>query len=192
MIGAGLLLVGPQFAAQIFTVDPYQQLVSARGVVLHPVVQIVIDDAGARSERNLAVEVGEEVEPVVMMVLGDGQVGVEHHPMYEVGELAHASAFSLCGTATGNGQSFLEAASFGVTSHQTPERERLSRTDDDAIHAGGGDGEIDGLVLLQLHVHVAQSSANQRIMFFDDDWQPVAALVMGKAFLAEEVLQVPL
>jgi hypothetical protein len=29
-------------------------------------------------------------------------------------------------------------------------------------------------------------------MFFNDKGQPVAALVMGKAFLAEEVLQVPL
>ena len=112
--------------------------------------------------------------------------------MYEVGELAHSSAFSLCGTAAGNGQSFLEAASLGVTSHQTPERERLSRTDDDAIDAGGGNRQVDGLVLLQLHVNVAQSPANQRIMFFDDDGQPVAALVMGKAFLAEEVLQVSL
>ena len=80
---------------------------------------------------------------------------MEHHPMDEVGELAHASAFALRGTAAGYGQSFLEAAPLRVASHQSPEGERLSRTDDDAVNTGGSNGEVDGLVLLQLHIYIA-------------------------------------
>ena len=73
MIRVRLFLIGPQFSAQILVINPYQQLIGTRSVVLHSVIQIVIDDAGARSERYLAVEVGKEVETIVMMVLCDGE-----------------------------------------------------------------------------------------------------------------------
>ena len=63
MIGIRLHLIGPQFTAQILVVNPYQQLIGARSVVLHSVIQIVVHDAGARSERYLAVEVGKRSRP---------------------------------------------------------------------------------------------------------------------------------
>ena len=74
VIGVGLFLIGAQFSAQVFAVHPYKELIGAWGVVFHSVIQIVVNDAGARSKRYLAIEVGKEVESVVMMVLGDGEI----------------------------------------------------------------------------------------------------------------------
>ena len=74
MIGVGLFLISAQFSAQVFAVHPYEELIGAWGVVFHSVIQIVVNDAGACSERYLAIEVREEVESVVMMVLDDGEV----------------------------------------------------------------------------------------------------------------------
>ena len=69
-----LFLIGAQFSAQVFAIHPYEELIGAWGVVFHSVIQIVVNDAGTRSEGYLAIEVREEVESVVMMVLGDGEV----------------------------------------------------------------------------------------------------------------------
>ena len=74
VLGVGLFLIGAQFSAQVFAIHPYEELIGAWGVVFHSVIQIVVNDAGTRSEGYLAIEVREEVESVVMMVLGDGEV----------------------------------------------------------------------------------------------------------------------
>ena len=74
--GVGLLLRSPQFATQVFVVRPEAQLIGVSGVVAEAVVDVVVRDAGARAEGNLASEVGKEVQTVVVMVLGDGQLAV--------------------------------------------------------------------------------------------------------------------
>ena len=65
----GLLVRGPQFATKIFVICPKAELICISGVVAETVVDVVVRDAGASAERNLAAEVGKEVEAVVVMVL---------------------------------------------------------------------------------------------------------------------------
>ena len=84
MEGMGLLLRGPQFAAQVLFVRPESELIGVSGIIAETVVDIVVRDAGASAEGNLTTEVGEEVESVVVMVLRDGQFAVQHKPMDEV------------------------------------------------------------------------------------------------------------
>ena len=67
--GMGLLLCGPQFAAQEFVVRPKAQLIGISGVVTETVVDIVVRDAGAGAEGNLSAKIGKEIEAVVVMVL---------------------------------------------------------------------------------------------------------------------------
>ena len=76
MEGVGLLLRGPQFAAQVFVVRPYSELIGIPGVVTETVVDVVVRDAGASSEGYLATEVWKEVESVVVVMLRDGQFAV--------------------------------------------------------------------------------------------------------------------
>ena len=85
---------GTQLATQIFPVRICHQLVRVLAVVANPIVQIVIDDAGARSERNLSVVVRKEVKSVMMMVLDDAEVGMKYHPVDEVRELAEPSSYA--------------------------------------------------------------------------------------------------
>ena len=84
----GLELGSPQFAAKILTIHPKPELIGILGLVLHAVVDIVVRDAGARAERNLAAKVREEIYTVVVMVLGNRQFAMEHHPVYQVRQLA--------------------------------------------------------------------------------------------------------
>ena len=93
--GIGLGTEGPQLATQVLAVDIGDELIGVVGVVAHPVVEVVVGDAGACAEGYLAVVVGEEVDAVVVVVLDDGELGVEHHPVDEVGELAEPAADAL-------------------------------------------------------------------------------------------------
>ena len=70
--GMWLLLSGSQFTAQILVVRPKSKLISVLGVVAEPIIDIVIRNAGASAEGNLAAKVRKQVESVVVMVLGDG------------------------------------------------------------------------------------------------------------------------
>ena len=65
-----------KLATEVFVIDMKTQLISVGGVVLHPIVDVVVGNAGAGAEGYLPAEVGEEVEAVVMVVLGDGEVAV--------------------------------------------------------------------------------------------------------------------
>ena len=67
--GMGLLLSGPQFAAQVFVIRPKSELIGVMGVVAETIVDVVVRDAGTGAERNLATEVRKQVESVVVMVL---------------------------------------------------------------------------------------------------------------------------
>ena len=68
-----------------------KQLVSVLRVVCDSIVAVIVDDTGACAERNLSVEVGEEVEPIMMVMLCDSEFRMEYHPMDKVRELAHTS-----------------------------------------------------------------------------------------------------
>ena len=58
----------------------------------------------------------------------------------------------------------------------------------DMLH---GEGEVGGLVLLQLHVDIAESAADQRVVSIDDDGQGCLSPLMGEAGLPKEVSQMP-
>ena len=93
--GVWLLVRSPQFATKVFVICPKAELICISGVVAETVVDVVVRDAGASAERNLAAEVGKEVEAVVVMVFRDGQITVQYEPMDEVRQLAHAAANAL-------------------------------------------------------------------------------------------------
>ena len=93
--GVGLLVRGPQLATKVFVICPKVELIGVLCVVAETVVDIVVRNAGACAEGNLAAEVGKEVEPVVVMVLRDSQLTVQYEPMDEVRQLAQAAANAL-------------------------------------------------------------------------------------------------
>ena len=128
----------------------------------------------------------------MVMVLGDGQLAVEHHPVYEVRQLAHTAPDALRGLASGYGEPFLVALAPCGASHEPPQREGFAGADDDTVDVGDGKGKVDGLVLLKLHVHVAQPAADERVVAIDHHGQRLTASLGGEARLASEVAEVAL
>ena len=49
--------------------------------------------------------------------------------------------------------------------------------------------EVGGLILLQLHIHISQTAADERVMVIDQDGQRFLASLLGEAGISEEVLQ---
>lgn len=181
-----------EFAAEVFRVGPEPQLVGVVGVVLDPIVEIVEGNAGARAERDLSAVVGEEVKPVVVVMLGDGEIAVEHHPVDEVGELAHAASDALGGFSLSDGEPFLISLAACGSSDEFPHGEGFARTNQEPINVLDSQGEIDGLVLLQLHIDVAQTATNKGIMSIDDGGQRVVGTLCGELCVMTEVLQITL
>ena len=161
MEGMGLLLRGPQFAAQVLFVRPESELIGVSGIIAETVVDIVVRDAGAGAERNLAAEVGKEIESVVVMVLRDGQLAMQHEPVYQVRQLAHAAADALRGLALGDGQSLLVAPALGSASDEFPYGECFAGMNHQSVDMLHCQGQVRRLVLLQLHIDVAQSPTDQ-------------------------------
>lgn len=83
---------GPQFPAQVFLGHRHPELEGGVRGVVHPVVQVVLHNGGARTERDLPVEVREQVNAAVVVVFDNLQRVVQHHPMPQVRELAQAPA----------------------------------------------------------------------------------------------------
>jgi len=165
------------------------QLVGVGGAVAYTVVDIIIGDAGAGTERYLAAEVGEEIQPVVVVVFGDGEVAVQHHPVDEVRELAHAAADALRGAPFGDGETFLVSLTLGGATDETPDRESLAGPDEESVDMLHRQREVGGLILLQLHIHVSQTAADERVMVIDEGGQQLLALLLSEAGISEEVLQ---
>ena len=165
--GVWLLLCGPQFAAQVFVVRPESELIGVLRVVAEPIVDVVVRDTGAGAEGNLATEVGEEIQSVVVMMLRDGQLAVQYKPMDEVRQLAHAATDTLRGLTLGDGQSLLVAFPLGRASNESPDGERLARTNQQPVDVLHRQSQVRSLVLLQQHVHVAQPTTNQRVVAID-------------------------
>ena len=190
--GVGQGLGGMQFAAQVLAVDVESQLIGVGGVVSDAVVDVVVGDAGAGAEGYLPAVVGEEVETVVVMVLGDGEVAVQYEPVDEVRQLAQTAPDALRGLALGDGQPFFVALALGGAPHLFPDGEGLAGTDQQTVDVLYGQSQIGGLVLLQLHVDIAQAAADKGVVAIDDHGQRVLGALMGKTRLMKRVLQVTL
>ena len=171
MEGVGQRFHGTELAIEVFAIHTKAQLVWGIGIVAHAVVDIVVGDAGARAEGDLAPEVGEEVEPVMMVVLNDGEVAVEHHPVDEVRQLAQAATDALRGLALGDGEPLLVALKRCGAANLMPHGEGLARADDESVDMGNSEGEVGGLVLLELHIDIAQAPTDERVVAIDDNGQ---------------------
>ena len=58
MKGVGLGFCRAAFATQIFVIHPKPELVGVVRIIPHPVIEVVVRDAGACAERNLPAEIG--------------------------------------------------------------------------------------------------------------------------------------
>ena len=139
---------GTQFATKIFVIRPESELVGVLRVVLDPIVNVVVGDAGACSKRNLTAMIWEKVERIMVVMFCDGEVAMKHHPMDEIGELTHATADALGGFSMRDGQSFLVAFAGSGASKEFPHREGFAWTNQQTINMFDSQGEIDRLVLL--------------------------------------------
>lgn len=190
--GVWELFDGTEFAAEVFFIDLEPKLVGVASVVLDPIIDVVVGDAGARAERNLTSMIGEEVESIMVMVFGDGQVAVEHHPVDEVGELAHAASDAFGWFSVGDGESLLITLAFSGATNQFPYREGFPWTNQQSVNMLHSQCEVDRLVLLQLHINIAQSATDEGVVAIDDHGQRVLGALMGKTCLMKRVLQVTL
>ena len=60
------------------------------------------------------------------------------------------------------------APSFGAIADEMPEGKGLAGVKKYPVYQGCRQGEVDGLVFLQVHVYVAQLSADQGVVFVKD------------------------
>ena len=68
-----------------------------------------------------------------------------------------------------NGQPLLIALPLGGPAHKVPYRERLAWMDNQSVNMADGQRQVSSLVLLQLHIYVAQPATYQRVMLIDGD-----------------------
>ena len=66
-----------------------------------------------------------------------------------------------------NGQPLFESLSCTEPADKMPEGKGLARADQDMADLRGGERKIDRLVLLKLHIDIAELPANQRIVLLD-------------------------
>ena len=190
--GVRLAFGGAQFSAQIFAIDMQTKLIGVLRIVADAVVDVVVRDAGARSERNLTTEVGEEVETIVMMVFDNGQIAVEHHPVDQVRQLAKAPSYPLRRLTFRDDKPFLVALLRCGAPDEFPDGKGLAGRDEQSVDVRNCQGKVGGLVLLQLHVDVAQAATDERVVAIDEHGQAFRFPLTGKPGIAEEVLQMAL
>ena len=106
-----------------------------------------------------------------MMVLGDGEFTVQHHPVDEVGQLAQSAADAFVGAPLGDGESFFVAFALCGTSYHLPDREGLTRVNDESVDTFHCQCQVSGFVLLQPHIHITQSAADKRVVTIDEHRQ---------------------
>ena len=116
----------------------------------------------------------------MVVVLNDGELAMEHHPVYEVRKLAEASTNALRGFPIGDKESLLVAFPAVGAPNKLPHGERLARVNEDAVDMAHGQCEVRGLVLLQLHVHVAQAAAYEGVVAIDKDGQTLLRTLHGE------------
>ena len=192
MIGVRQRRSGTKFAIEVLALNTKAQLVSPVGIVAHTIVDIVVRDAGACTEGYLTTEIGEEIEPVVVVMFNDGEIAMEHHPVDEVRELAQAAPNALRGLSLGNGESLFIAFLGCGAPNLTPHGEGLTRADDESVDMLDSQGEVGGLVFLQLHIDIAQATTDEGVMAIDDHGERIGGALMGEGYMGEEILEVAL
>lgn len=164
MEGVGLGFCRAEFAAQIFVIHPKPELIGVVRIIPHPIIKVVVRDASARAERNLPTEVGKKVQTVVMMVLRDGQLAVQHHPVDQVRQLAHSAANPLRRLPFRDGKPLFVALPLSGPADAFPDGEGLAGPNEQSVNVFYGQSQIGGLVLLQLHIDIAQSATDKRVV----------------------------
>ena len=106
--------------------------------------------------------------------------------------MTHAAADALRGFALGNGESLLVALPLGGTSDEFPDRECLAGANHQSVDVFHRKCQVRCFVLLQLHVDVAQSPTNQRIVAIDHHGQRLRRPFSGELRLPQQVLNVAL
>ena len=168
MEGVGLRSGGTKLAIEVLAIDTKTELIRHVGIVAHTIVDIVVGNTGARTEGDLTTEVGKEIEPVVVVMLNDGEIAMEHHPVDEVGELAQSAPNALRGCSLGNGKSLFIAFLGCGAPYLMPHREGLARADNESVDMLDSQGEVGGLVFLQLHIDITQATTNEGVVAIDD------------------------
>ena len=144
-----------------------------------------------RSRRDLPSAVGEQINPIMMVVLHDTQRGMEHQPVQQVGELAQSAADALRRLPTLDHEPFAVALPRRGRSHEPPERKDFARPDEHARHFRRGKPQIDGLVFLEPHVHVAEPPPDERGMAICQYRKRLFPPRPGKGAGAAQILQMP-
>ena len=159
--------------------------------VLKAVIQIVVGNGRADPERDLPSAVGEQINPLMMVVLHDTQRGMEHQPVQQVGELAQSAADALRRLPTLDHEPFAVALPRRGRSHEPPERKDFARPDEHARHFRRGKPQINGLVFLEPHVHVAEPPPDERGMAIYQYRKRLFPPRPGKGAGAAQILQMP-
>ena len=121
----------------------------------------------------------------------DAQRGREHQPVQQVGELAQSAADALRRLPTLDHEPFAVALPRRGRSHEPPERKDFVRPDEHARHFRRGKPQIDGLVFLEPHVHVAEPPPDERGMAICQYRKRLFPPRPGKGAGAAQILQMP-
>ena len=127
-----------------------------------------------------------------MMMLHDSEITVQHQPMDQVRQLAHATSDALRGLSLGDGQSLLIALPLSGSTYEFPDGEGLARMNDQSVDMPHRQGQIGGLVLLELHVHITQTATDEGVVAIDDNGQGILRPLPGKMGLMQPVLKMTL
>ncbi len=95
MISVWQLLLSKKITTQVFIINVEAELIRVGSLILHPIVNIIVRDAGTSSKWYLATEVGKEIKSIMMVMLSDGQFTMQHHPVNEVRQLAEPTSDAL-------------------------------------------------------------------------------------------------
>lgn len=172
--------LSPQLAAQVLPIHPDTQLEQLVCVIAQPVIQVVIGDGSPHTKGDLAAKIGEQIHLIVVVVLHNSQRAVKGHPMDQVRELAHAAAHPLPCGAIADGHARPVALPGRAPPHHAPKGKSLPWGDDHPVDTGRGQRQVDRFVFLQLHIHLAQPAADQRLVPVDQHRQRFCHLPLGK------------
>lgn len=92
----------------------------------------------------------------------------------------------------GDGQSLLVALALSGAPYTLPYGEGLARANEQPVDMADGQREVGSLVLLQLHVDIAQSTANEGVVAIDEYGQRCLCTLLGEGRIPEEVPEVTL
>ena len=178
---------GAQFRVQIPFIRGNDQLKGLGGSVLESVVQIIVADAGPHAERDLPSEVREKVDSVMMMIFDDLKRCVQDDPVDEIAQLTQSAPDSPVGPAVTNHETFAVAFSGGSLPNQMPQGKNFTGADQNAGYLRRGKRQVDRLVFLKRHIHIAQLPPDQGFMLADHHGEQNVRIQAAKALRAEKI-----